>query len=346
MTALAVRSGSDLALTSSQKAAVVLVQLGREQAARVLARMGPVEVEELAAEIARLGALDPETADGVISEFRDLARAGSSHVARGGMSVARDILEATLGSGRAEDVLERVAIATPGKVFDFLLGMEPRQILSFLSGEHAQTTALVLAHLSPPQASTVLAGLPAATQTEIAHRLAVMDRPDPDLVALVAEDLSRRSSRIIPTAASTAPVGGLQPLVDLLARADPATEKLVLEGLDARDPELAEAVRQKMFVFDDITGLEDKAVQLLARQVETATLALALKGTEEATRDKVLSNVSERARENLLEEIDLLGAVRLSDVEEARGAVVAVIRGLEASGEIVLRREGADEYVS
>ncbi|MEJ5944055.1 flagellar motor switch protein FliG [Pseudokineococcus basanitobsidens] len=344
MSALAVREPG--ALTGSQKAAVVLVQLGREQAARVLERMGAVEVEELAAEIAQLGSLDPGTADDVIAEFRDLARTGGPHVTRGGVAVARGILEATLGSSRADDVLERVAIATPGKVFEFLLDMDPRQILSFLAGEHPQTTALVLAHLAPPQASTVLAGLPAPVQTDVAHRIAVMDRPDPDLVNLVAEDLSRRSSTIIPAAASSAPVGGLQPLVDLLARADPATEKTVLEGLDARDAELAEAVRQKMFVFDDITGLEDKAVQLLARQVETSVLALALKGTADATRDKVLSNVSERARENLVEEIDLLGAVRLSDVEEARGSVVAVIRGLEASGEIVLRREGADEYVS
>ncbi|GAA2036773.1 flagellar motor switch protein FliG [Pseudokineococcus marinus] len=345
MSALAVR-GEPGTLTSSQKAAVVLVQLGREHAARVLSRMGPVEVEELAAEIAQLGALDPQVADDVITEFREMAQTGGFQVTRGGVAVARSFLEATLGSTRADDVMERVAIATPGKVFEFLLEMDPRQILSFLTGEHPQTTALVLAHLQPVQAATVLAGLPGEIQTEVAHRIAVMDRPDPDLVQLVAEDLSRRSSTIIPAAASTAPVGGLQPLVDVLARADPATEKLVLEGLDTVDAELAEQVRQRMFVFDDITGLEDKAVQLLARQVETAVLALALKGTADATRDKVLSNVSERARENLLEEIDLLGAVRLSDVEEARGSVVAVIRGLEASGEIVLRREGADEYVS
>ncbi len=344
MTALAVRDAS--ALTGSQKAAVVLVQLGREQAAKVLSRMGPVEVEELATEIAQLGALDAETADGVIAEFRELAVTGGPHVTRGGLAVARSLLEATVGANRADDLLERVAIATPGKVFEFLLDMDPRQILSFLTGEHPQTTALVLAHLAPAQASVVLAGLPAEVQTDVAHRIAVMDRPDPDLVALVAEDLTRRSSTIIPTSAASVAVGGLQPLVDLLARADPATEKIVLEGLDVVDAALAEAVRQKMFVFDDITGLEDKAVQLLARQVETAVLALALKGTAEPTREKVLSNVSERARENLVEEIDLLGAVRLSDVEEARGQVVAVIRGLEASGEIVLRREGADEYVS
>lgn len=333
-------------LTGSQKAAVLLVQLGREHAAKVLSLMGPVEVEELATEIASLGPLDTETADGVVAEFREMAVSGAKAAARGGLAVARDLLELTLGAGRAEDVLERVAIATPGKVFEFLLDLEARQILSFLSGEHPQTVAIVLAHLAPAQASTVLAGLPPEQQPDIAHRIAVMDRPDPDLVQLVAEDLSRRSSTIIPASAASFAVGGLQPLVDLLARTDPGTEKVVLEGLEAVDAELADAVRAKMFVFDDIAGLEDKAVQLLARQVEASTLALALKGTSEEVRDKFLRNVSERARENLLEEIDLLGAVRLSDVEEARGSVVTVIRGLEAAGELVLRRDGDDEFVS
>jgi flagellar motor switch protein FliG len=331
-------------LTGSQKAAVLLVQLGREKAGRVLAAMSEAEVEELAAEIVKLGSLPGELADEVVQEFHGLMGSGHSTGARGGVDVARELLENSLGRVRTEDLLERVS-SSPGRIpFAFLREADPRQLQNFLGAEHPQTIALVLAHLRPDQASLVLSGLEHSLQADVAHRIAVMDRTSPDIVRTIAEVLHRRTSSVL-APVEVAAVGGLQPLVEIINRADPGTEKLILEGLDARDTELAEQIRSKMFVFDDIVGLEDRAVQLVLRQVESQALATALKGVPDQVSEKVLRNVSERARDNLLEEIELLGRVRMSQVEEARAAVVTVIRSLEAAGEIVLRRDDDDEYV-
>ncbi len=333
-------------LTGSQRAAVLLVHLGRENASRVLAAMTETEVEEIAAEIVGLGAVDPELVSSVLDDFFAQMGGGSGMGTHGGVLVARDLLEHSLGTRRAESVMERVSKAPSVQPFAFLREADPRQLLNFLSVEHPQTIALVLAHLRPDQASTVLAGLDATTGADVAHRIGVMDRTTPEIVRVVAEVLHRRTSSVLAPVQESV-VGGLQPLVEIINRADPGTEKLILEGLDERDHELADEVRSRMFVFDDVLGLEDRAVQLVLRAVETNVLATALKGAEPPVHEKITSNVSERARETLLEEIDLLGRVRLSQVEEARAAVVAVIRTLEATGEIVLRRGGddADEYV-
>ncbi|MFP5346367.1 MAG: flagellar motor switch protein FliG [Actinomycetes bacterium] len=332
-------------LTGTQKAAVLLLQLGKEKAGPVLAALTEAEVEELAAEIVKLGSLPGELADQVVAEFYGMMGAGHSAGARGGVDVARELLENSLGRMRAEDLLERVS-SSPGRIPSaFLREADPRQLQNILAAEHPQTIALVLAHLRPDQASLVLSGLEPSLQAEVAHRIAVMDRTSPDMVRTVAEVLHRRTSSVLAPVEAAA-VGGLQPLVEIINRADPGTERLILEGLDARDNALAEQVRSKMFVFDDIVGLEDRAVQLVLRQVESQALATALKGVREEVSQKVLGNVSERARENLLEEIELLGRVRMSQVEEARAAVVTVIRSLEAAGEIVLRRDDDDEYVA
>jgi flagellar motor switch protein FliG len=332
-------------LTGSQKAAALLVQLGKEHAGRVLATMTETEVEELAAEIVKLGSLPGDVADQVLEEFHGLVRAGGSAGARGGVDVARELLQESLGRARTAELLDRLS-SSPGRIpFSFLREADARQILNFVSSEHPQTIALVLAHLRADQASAVLSGLPADLQADVAHRIAVMDRTSPDLVRTIAEVLHRRTSSVLGPV-EVAAVGGVQPLVEIINRADPGTEKLILEGLDARDNELAEQVRSRMFVFDDIVGLEDRGMQLVLRQVETQILATALKGVRQEVADKVLRNVSERARENLLEEMDLLGRVRVSQVEDARASVVSVIRALEAAGELVLRRDDDADYIA
>jgi flagellar motor switch protein FliG len=333
-------------LSGGQKAAVLLVHLGKENAGKVLASMSEAEVEEIAAEIVKLGSLDPGVVDAVLGEFQDQMGGAAAGPGRGGVDFARDVLESSLGPVRADTLLERVS-SSPGRIpFSFLREADPRQLQNFLAGEHPQTVALVLAHLRAEQASTVLSGLDPELSAEVAHRIALMDRTSPEMVRTVSEVLHRRTSSVLAAPVPESTVGGLQPLVEIINRADPGTEKLILEGLDALDQALAEEVRSRMFVFEDILGLEDRAVQTVLRQVETAMLAKALKGAPQPVADKVLGNVSERARENLVEEIELLGRVRLSEVEEARGGVVTVIRALEASGEIVLRRgSDEDEYV-
>jgi len=334
-----------LSLTGTQKAALVLIQLGRERAARVLGQFEDSEIEELTAEILRMDRIDRATADQVMEEFHALATGTSTLAPHGGRGFAQQLLEASIGVDRAEEVLDKLATSMAGQPFEFLQQADARQVLALLNGEHPQTMALVLAHLRPEHASAILAGLPAGQQAEVAHRIALMERAAPDVISVIAEALNRKATAVL-TPRETSAIGGVQPLVEIINRADPGTEKLILSGLGDRDPELADEVRSRMFVFADIVLLEDRALQLVLRGVETGPLALALKGAGEGERNAVLRNLSERARENLNEEIDLLGPVRMSQVEEARSGIVQVIRRLEESGQITIRREDEDEYVS
>jgi flagellar motor switch protein FliG len=329
--------------TGTQKAAMLLLQLGRERAARVMAQLELPEIEELTAEIMRLDRVDAELADRVVEEFYAASVAGPG--VGGGAGLAQHLLEASLGPVRAADVMERLQTTMAGQPFEFLQQADARQVVSLLGGEHPQAVALVLAHLRPDHASAILGGLSPEVQADVAHRIALMERAAPDVVTVVAEALQRKASTVL-APRELAAVGGVQPLVEIINRADPGTEKAILEGLAARDEQLAEEVRGRMFVFADIVLLDDRAMQLVLRQVETNDLSVALKGVPDEVGDKVLRNLSERARENLLEEIDLLGPVRLSQVEEARAGIVQSIRRLEESGQIVIRRDGEDEFVA
>lgn len=331
-------------LTGPQKVAVLLMQMGREASAQILAQMREAEVEEIAAEIVRMRSVSPDVADHVLREFADTMHSGRSG-SGGGVDVAHDLLAATFGAAHADEVIDRLAQAHAKDPFAFLADAEPRTLMSFLSGEHPQIVAVVLAHLQLDQSSVIMSGLAPDTQAEVAHRIGVMEHTNPEMVRIIAETLERQTSSVLTTGRSATVVGGVQPLVDLINRADPATERIILESLEKRDAKLAEAVRAKLFVFDDITTLEDRGVQLVLRQVESGDLAIALKGVSDVVRDKVLGNVSERARDTLLEEIDLLGPQRVSAVEESRAKIVQVIRSLEETGQIVLRRGGEDDFV-
>jgi flagellar motor switch protein FliG len=255
------------------------------------------------------------------------------------------VLEASLGRDRAGEIVGRLSAVFVDVPFRFLEKADPRQVLSFLHDEHPQTIALVLAHMPAGPASQILSGLSGELQADVANRIAIMDRTSPNIIRQVEATLERKLSSVLqPTELST--VGGLEPLVEIINRSDRATERLILEGLSGRNPELAEQIRSKMFMFEDILGLEDRAIQLVLRQVETSDLATALKGVRPDVQQKVMKNLSERAAENLVEEIDLLGPVRLSSVEEAQAKVVNAIRALEESGQITIRRGDDDEYVT
>lgn len=331
-------------LPGLRKAAILLVQLGQERAGRILAELREPELEVLVAEVARLSAVDSTLVDYVFEEFRDMFTA-HRYVTQGGLTYARELLERGLGPERARDILTRLEAAVSELPFQFLRRADPRQLLSFLQDEHPQTIALVLSHMSADQASQVLSGLPAELQADTAHRIAIMDRTSPEIVRRVEEILQRRMSSLLQPAELSV-VGGLGPLIEIINRSDRATERMILEGLEGRDPALAEAVRAHMFMFEDIIGLEDRYMQLVLRQVETVDLATALKGVKPEVRDKVMQNVSERAGENLLEEIELLGPVRVSTVEEAQAKIIRTIRALEESGQIMIRRSSDDEYLA
>ena len=331
-------------LTGTQKAALVLIQLGNAAASRILHQLNDEEIEQVTTEIARLQHVDDETVASVLDEFK-AASSRSPGFNQGGLTFARKLLEETIGRDKAAAVLERLAGQIQVQPFEFLMHADARQVVSLLAGEHPQTIALVLAHLRPEHASAIMTGFTPDIQTTVARRIALMEKASPDVVSVVAELLKRKATAVLTTTEMSV-VGGVQPLVEIINRADAATEKLILEGLALTDPELADTIRSMMFVFADITLLEDRAIQLVLRGVETSTLATALKGADDAVKEKILKNMSERARENLEEEIDLLGRVRMSLVEESRSHVVQVIRKLEESGEIMISREGEDDYVA
>ncbi len=336
--------GMIASMTGVRKAAVLLLQLGREDSARVLSQLREPEIEELSNEIARLGPVDIAAAGQVLAEFHNLT-VSARHSGQGGLDTVKELLEASLGRERAQEIMSRLSMTVIDAPFGFLAHAEPRQLLSFVQNEHPQTIALVLAHIPTTMASQVLSGLAPELQTDVAHRIAVMDRTSPEIIRQLEATLERKLSSVLqPTELST--VGGVQPLVDIINRTDRGTERLILEGLESRNPELAEEIRRRMFMFEDIIHLEDRAIQLVLRQVETNDLATALKGVADGVRDKVTRNLSERARENLIEEIDMLGAVRLRMVEEAQAKIVQVIRSLETSGQIEIRRGDEDEFVA
>ncbi|HET6529345.1 MAG TPA: flagellar motor switch protein FliG [Actinoplanes sp.] len=334
---------STTSMTGLRKAAILLVRMGKEYSSRVLASLSEAEVEELSAEIARLGKLEPDMVADVIDEF--YAMATTKHAGAGGIAYARELLEASLGSERATLILDRLQASMNDMPFNFLSHADPRQVLSYVQHEHPQTIALVLAHVPSALASSILSGLPPEVQSDVAHRIAVMDRTSPEVIRQVEVALQRKLSSVLqPDELST--VGGLQPLVDIINRADRTTERLILEALEQRNPEIAEELRRRMFMFEDIVNLDDRSVQLVLRQVEPSDLATALKGVNDAVRDKVTGNLSERGRENLLEEIDLLGPVKVKMVEEAQQKIVSVIRSLEDSGQIEIQRGEQEELIA
>ncbi len=341
-TSLAQRSFASL--TGPQKAAVLLVQLGPERSALLMAQLDAEEVELITAEVVRIGDIDPQLADEVlIAGFGELV--GPAGLGSGGPGFAKAMLEASLGSEAASEMLERLRGGDDSQPFLFLEDADTRQLISFLNGEMPQTIALVLAHLKAHQASAALTTFPTELQADVAHRIATMERTSPDIVAIVAESIRRKAGTVLAPQVDSS-VGGVQPLVDIINRADPGTSKQLLEELAKRDPELADLVRAHMFTFDDILSLDDRSMQQVLREIEAATLAVALKGVRDELRDKVLDNVSARAKENLLEEMELMGPVRLSQAEEGRSAVVAAIRQLEESGQITIQRESDDELVA
>ncbi len=328
-------------LTGLRKAAVLLVQLGKEDSSHVLRALRPSEVEVLTAEIARLEGADLETQDTVLHEFQAMVGAERYYI-QGGVELAEEMLVETLGPDRAKEVLARLSASMKQVPFEFLRRVEPRLLLSFLQDEHPQTISLVLAHMASDQAAVVLSGLPVEMQADVAHRLAVMDRTSPEIVKQVEANLERRLATLVRSADYSA-VGGLKPLVGIINSTERATERLILEGLELRDPELAEEVRAHMFLFEDIVGLDDRAVQTVLRQCDTKALALALKGVAGEVRDKVTTNMSERAAAGLVEEIEVMGPVRIKQVEEAQAVIIRLIRTLEEAGDIVVARGGGSD---
>ncbi len=335
-------NGSRSAASGRRKAAIVLVSLNSETAASVLKHMRDDEIEQLTLEIATLGKVTPAQRDATVSEFYQLALA-QEYIAQGGIDYAKHILEKALGTSRALEIINRLSANLQVTPFDFVRYISPEQLTSFIEGEHPQTIALIVAHLRPEQAAMVLSALTPDLQADVAMRVAQMEGARPEVIREVESVLERKLTSFGTQEFSAA--GGVKSLVEVLQNVDRSTEKVILERLEEESPELAEEVKNLMFVFEDIVYMEDRYVQMVIREIDSKDLALALKTASDEVKDKIMRNMSERASTMLREELEYLGPVRLRNVEEAQMKIVASIRRMEEAGQLVAMREKGDEMV-
>ena len=329
-------------LTGLQKAAILMIALGAESSAQVVKHLGEAEIEQLTLEMANVRKVSPENRDAVVEEFHQMCLA-NDYIAQGGIDYAREVLEKALGETRAFEIINRLAISMKMRPFELVRRTDPKQLFSFIQGEHPQTIALIMTHVSPDKAATMLASLPPDRQVEVVKRVATMGRTSPEVLKEIEKVLERKITSLAPTDYTTS--GGIQNTVDVLNQADPGTVKVVMDVLDIEDPELAEQIRQQMFVFKDIVGLDDRSIQLVLREVATKDVALALKGSNPEVIQKIQSNMSSRAAQMLKEDMEFMGPVRLREVEDAQQRILKVIRKLEEEGALVITRGGTDEIV-
>jgi flagellar motor switch protein FliG len=329
-------------LSNRQKAAVMLMVLGPTVSGNVMRHIDEEHIEQLTLELARLDKISPEQREGVIAEFYESAVA-QDFIAEGGVSQARQVLESAFGGDRAEEILNRIVAAMQVVPFEFLKKADPGQVLSFIQDEHPQTIALILAYMPVNNAAMILTKLPSDLRGDVAARIAMMDQTPPEVIRRVEQVLEKKVSSILSQEMTQA--GGPKALVDLLNRVDRSTERLILENLGDNSPELAEAVKNMMFVFEDIIQLDDRAIQAILREVDMKELATALKGVGVEVQEKIYKNMSERAVSMLKEDMEFMGPVRLRVVEETQQKVVTIIRRLEEAGEIVIGRSGEEEIL-
>jgi flagellar motor switch protein FliG len=328
--------------SGKEKAAMLLISLGPERSAEIFKHLKEEEIEQLTLEIANIRTVAPEEKERILEEFYQICLA-QEYIAEGGIGYAKDILEKALGTQKALEVINKLTVSLQVRPFDFVRKADPDQLLNFIQNEHPQTIALILAYLKPQQSSIVLSALPQDKQADVARRIATMDRTSPEVIKEVERVLENKLSSLVTEDYTAA--GGVQSIVDILNSVDRGTEKYIMETLEIEDTDLAEEIKKRMFVFEDILTLDNRSIQRFLRDVENQQLAIALKGSTEEVQNAILSNMSKRLSEMIKEDMDFLGPVRLKDVEEAQQKIVNIIRKLEDAGEIVISRGGGDEII-
>jgi len=336
------KRGTKKELNGRQKAAIFLVTLGAEISSEIFKHLRDDEIEALTFEIARLDNVDSEERDRVLMEFKELMMA-QDFITTGGIDYARELLEKAVGSQKAVDIINRLTSSLQVRPFDFIRRTDPAHLMNFIQQEHPQTIALILAYLEPQKASVILGSLPQDIQSDVAKRIATMDRTTPEVLREVERVLEKKLSTI--SSEDFTAAGGVENIVEILNLVDRSTEKKIIEALEEEDAELAEDIKKRMFVFEDIVLLDDRAIQKVLREVDTAELAKALRGVEAEVQDKIFRNMSKRASQLLKEEMEYMGPIRIKDVEETQQKIVSIIRKLEDAGEIVVARSGEDEMV-
>jgi flagellar motor switch protein FliG len=328
--------------TGKEKAAMLLISLGPERSAEIFKHLKEEEIEELTLEIANIRTVSPEEKEKVLEEFYQICLA-QEYIAEGGIGYAKDILEKALGTQKALEIINKLTVSLQVRPFDFVRKADPSQLLNFIQKEHPQTIALILAYLKPAQSAVVLSALPHEKQADVARRIAIMDRTSPEVIKEVERILEKNLSTLVTEDYASA--GGVQSIVDILNSVDRGTEKHIMETLEIEDAELAEEIKKRMFVFEDILTLDSRSIQRFLREVDNSQLAIALKGATEEVQKIIFANMSKRMAEMIKEDIEYMGPVRLKDVEDAQQKIVNAIRKLEDAGEIVISRGGGDEII-
>ena len=329
-------------LTGVQKAAVLLITLGPEKSASIFKHLKEEEIEELTLEIANTRSISPQEKEDVLNEFYQVCLA-QQYIAEGGIGYAKELLEKALGEQKAQDVITKLTASLQVRPFEFIRKTDPSQVLNFIQDEHPQTIAMILSYLPPTQSAMILGALTPEKQADVAKRIAMMDRTSPDVIKEVERVLERKLSSLLNQDYTI--VGGVDAIVDILNTVDRGTEKHIMESLEIEQPELADEIRKKMFVFEDILLLDDRAIQRVLRDVDNNDLGIALKGANEEVQNVIFKNLSKRLSAMIKEDMEFMGPVRMKDVEEAQQKIVGIIRKLEDSAEIVISRGGGDEII-
>ena len=329
-------------LTGIQKAAVLLIALGPEMSASIFKHLKEEEIEQLTLEIANTRSVSPAVKDEVMDEFYEVCLA-QQYIAEGGIGYAKDLLDKALGEERAQEVISRLTASLQVRPFEFVRKADASQLLKFIQDEHPQTIALILSYLPASQAASVIGALPPEKQSDVAKRIAIMDRTSPDVIKEVEDILERKLASLVNQDYTI--VGGVDAIVSILNTVDRGTEKHIMETLEIEEPELADEIRRKMFVFEDILTLDNRAIQTVLREVDNNELAIALKNANEEVQDVIFSNLSSRLAAMIKEDMEYMGPVRLKDVEDAQQKIVNIIRKLEDAGDIVISRGGGDEII-
>lgn len=328
--------------TGIQKASILLIALGPEKSANIFKHLKEDEIEELTLEIANTRSVSPQAKEDVLNEFYQVCLA-QQYIAEGGIGYAKELLDKALGAEKAQEVITKLTASLQVRPFEFVRKTDPSQLLNFIQDEHPQTIAMILSYLSASQSAMILGALTPEKQADVAKRIATMDRTSPDVIKEVERVLERKLSSLLNQDYTI--VGGVDAIVEILNTVDRGTEKHIMESLEIEEPELADEIRKKMFVFEDILLLDDRAIQRVLRDVDNNDLEVALKGANEEVQGVIFRNLSKRLAAMIKEDMEFMGPVRMKDVEEAQQKIVGVIRKLEDSAEIVISRGGGDEII-
>lgn len=324
------------------KAAIIVLALGADKASALFKLFEPEEIEEVTRELAGLGSVTKDLQSAVVREFYELTIA-SKYVGEGNLDFARQVLQGSLEPDKASKMLSQIQTQVQKTPFSFLQRAESESLLTFIQDEHPQTIALVMAHLAHNKAAEILTGLPMAKQIEVIKRVANMEQTNPEVIREVERGLETRLSNMLGQSMEKA--GGIETVAEILNLADRASEKAIMEGLEAEDPDLVEEIRRLMFVFEDILLVNDKGIQNVLKEIDNNELAVALKTASEELKTKIFSNMSERAATLIREEMEFMGPVRVSDVEAAQQRIVDVVRRLEESGDVVVQGRGESDLI-